>query len=439
MTVRSLTRLLVLAFSLAALCLPSTASAVVPNFTLSTPADGLHINGSLSVNGNSSNVDIQATCTIPNYAPYFITGDCTYNGRWVSVAYSISSALPEGTYNVTVKATAQDGSGQSTTVTRSIVVDRTGPTITYTSGPRGGQTVTGRDFSWNFTANESGTVQCKFDDEDWADCSSPYVRTNLDDGAHTLRIHSTDNTYPWGNTGGDTVASFTVNNAPPEAIIHEIDSPTSNEAPIWDIDATRPDASVECRMDGGSWTDCTSGYEAQSNLTEGSHTLEARAYLAGPTDIQATPTAQAFIVDLTAPEVHFTTSTTAYPGFDAEFWFGSTATTWITSAVRSTATTQALAPPHSSGAGNGGTTAGTAITRSRSGRPTRPATRARRWPAFSVCTRISRRRRSTPRPIRPSPRQARPSPSVLTPAPSSSAASTAAPTRAARRRGLSRD
>lgn len=145
----------------------------------------------------------------------------------------------------------------------------------------------------------------------------------MTDGAHTLRIHSTDDTYPSGNTGADAVASFSVNNAPPEATIQPIESPTASEQPYWNISVSRPDAHAECRIDSGTWSNCDSSYEA-SVLEEGTHTVEARAYLDGPSQVQDPPDSQTFEVDLTAPEIHFQNDKWAFGGYEMAIGFGST-------------------------------------------------------------------------------------------------------------------
>lgn len=111
-------QILVASVAVVAMALPAGASAVVPSFSLSSPTNGQHVRGSLSINGYSSNVDITATCSFTNLAPYSSGGDCTYLNRWVSVGYSLSPSLAEGSYQLSVTAKANDGSNQTTTVNR---------------------------------------------------------------------------------------------------------------------------------------------------------------------------------------------------------------------------------------------------------------------------------------------------------------------------------
>src|SRR5207249_3209209 len=59
-------------------------------------------------------------------------------------------------------------------------------------------------------------------------------------------------------------------------------------------------SSFECRIDGGSWSSCTSPETISPALAAGSHTFDARATdQAGNTD--ATPASYTWTVDLTAP------------------------------------------------------------------------------------------------------------------------------------------
>src|SRR5207247_1191438 len=59
-------------------------------------------------------------------------------------------------------------------------------------------------------------------------------------------------------------------------------------------------SSLECHIDGGSWSSCTSPHTTGS-LSDGSHTFQARATdVAGNTD--GSPASYTWTVDLTAPQ-----------------------------------------------------------------------------------------------------------------------------------------
>lgn len=289
------------------LALPAAASAVVPSFSLSTPENNQKISGSLSINGYSSNVDIVANCTIPNVSPYSTyIANCHYTNRHVSIGVSISPSLPEGSHSMSVQAIAQDGSNQFTTVSRTVIVDRTAPTIYINGGPANGSTHSGDDFSWSFSASESVTYECQFDGGGWGSCSSPYAVTDIADGSHTFEVRGYDGLHT-----GSASRTFTVNNAPPTAEITAINGFNWSGTPIpvrkdfaVSISKTREDALVECRVDGGAWIECGTSWYIEG-LSEGSHTLEARAYLPGPTDVQDPPDSATALVDDTPPSIDF--------------------------------------------------------------------------------------------------------------------------------------
>ena len=203
-------------------------------------------------------------------------------------------------------AIAQDGSGQSTTVNRTVIVDKTAPTIWINSGPENGSTVSGDDFSWTFSASESVAYECKFDDGGWNACTSPFSVTNITDGSHTFSVRGYDGLHT-----GSAARTFTVNNAPPVAEIIAINGTAWAGTTIVtpgafqvQIGSSRDDALLECRIDAGDWGDC-SQYWQVSALSEGTHTLEVRAYIAGPVDGQDPPDSATVEVDTTAPLADF--------------------------------------------------------------------------------------------------------------------------------------
>lgn len=279
------------------------ATATVPNFSLSSPVDGQKISSNLTVNGYSSNVDIDAFCTIPNLAPFTTFGQCDYNNRWVSVGYVINSALAEGSYTMSVVARDRANPSHSVTISRQVVVDRTPPSVWITSGPAAGSTIPGNAFSFGFSASETSTFECKLDDGAFAPCTNPYSVGAVADGNHTVTVQAFD-----GLHYGTTNRSFSVNNAPPVATVSSVNGDayaggtvSSGATVDLSIDLSRDDALVECRTDAGSWGGCgTFG-----PLSDGAHTIEVRAYLAGPTDVQDPPVSVNLDVDATPPAISF--------------------------------------------------------------------------------------------------------------------------------------
>lgn len=304
-----------------ALVLPASASAVVPAFSLSEPTNNKRVSNQLSIQGYSSNVDVQVQCVFPGNSPGSTNFDCTYLNRYVSVGLTVFGA--EGSRTLTVTATAQDGSNQQTVVTRNIIVDKTGPVTSINSGPSGGGSYSGSSFQWTFSANETANFWCRIDSDGWEACSSPWTKNGLSDGAHTFQVRGDDEA---GNNGGTTSANFSVNNAPPEAGISSVNGMgvtpgvtrhVNSTDVTWGLTKTRNDALLECSLDSGAWEVCTtSGYSA-TGLSEGQHTLDVRAYLAGPTSVQDPAVRSTIIVDVTKPIASFSGVPRHFAGTDA--------------------------------------------------------------------------------------------------------------------------
>lgn len=84
--------------------------------------------------------------------------------------------------------------------------------------------------------------------------------------------------------------------------------PTSKNAPSFTFTSTEPDATFECRVDGGAFAACSSPFET-ATLNDGPHTFEVKATdQAGNTD--PTPARRSFNVDTTAPQTTITAGPT---------------------------------------------------------------------------------------------------------------------------------
>ncbi len=72
-----------------------------------------------------------------------------------------------------------------------------------------------------------------------------------------------------------------------------------------------PPITFECRIDGGAWFACSSGY-ATPNLADGNHTVDIRAKDAAG-NVDATPASSSWVVDKTPPNTIIDTATPASP------------------------------------------------------------------------------------------------------------------------------
>src|SRR5207244_16086 len=120
----------------------------------------------------------------------------------------------------------------------------------------------------------------------------------LGEGSHSFAVRATD---PAGNTDPTPASStWTVDLTAPNTTIDSSPSdPSGNATPAFTFSSSEAGSSFECRVDGGSWSSCTSPHTTAS-LTDGSHTFAVRATdPAGNTD--GSPATRTWTVDLTAP------------------------------------------------------------------------------------------------------------------------------------------
>ena len=231
------------------------------------------------------------------------TNGATFECRVDSEAFASCSspetvaALTDGSHTFEVKATDAASNTDPSPAIRSFTVDTTPPDTTIDTGPPG----TTRDWisSFEFSSEPGATFECRVDSEAFASCSSPAV-AGLSDGPHTFEVRATDAA---GNTDPSPAnRSFTVDTTPPDTTIDSgpTGTITFDQATFtFGGDPAVDIAGLECRIDSGSFADCTSP-KTFTGLSDGSHTAEFRAEdTAGNQD--PSPATRTFTVDTTAP------------------------------------------------------------------------------------------------------------------------------------------
>ena len=155
--------------------------------------------------------------------------------------------------------------------------DHVPPTVpldtSITGGPTG--TVASRNASFGFTSTVSGsTFQCKLDAGTWGACASPKAYSALANGSHTFSVRAKDASGKVDATPAtrtwrvDTVAPNTWITSGPG-------SSTWSSTATFRFTASESGATFECRLDGGSWTACTS--PKSYSASRGTHTFYVRA------------------------------------------------------------------------------------------------------------------------------------------------------------------
>src|SRR5439155_21835013 len=113
------------------------------------------------------------------------------------------------------------------------------------------------------------SFECPVDGGSWSSCTSPHTTSSLAEGSHTFEVRATD---PAGNTDGSPASStLTIDLTAPDTTIDSNPSdPSGNATPAFTFSSSEPGSTFECRVDGGSWSSCTSPHTT-SPPPEGSH------------------------------------------------------------------------------------------------------------------------------------------------------------------------
>jgi len=212
------------------------------------------------------------------------------------------SYLDQGQHVFKVYA-SKSGLSNSSTVQVSWTVDTDAPAAPTIVLDAGVAHYNLSSLSW--TAESGATFSCSVDFGDAAACTSPKALSGLADGMHSLRVKAIDAA---GNASGWATGQWKVDTTAPLAPRYFSGAPgttTNSTTATVSFSLQESDQTVECKLDSGSWTACTSingiaGSKSIAGLGEGSHTLSARQTdLAG--NVGAVGTSASWTVDLTAP------------------------------------------------------------------------------------------------------------------------------------------
>ncbi|MEH3053951.1 MAG: OmpA family protein [Patulibacter minatonensis] len=252
-----------------------------------------------------------------------VTYECSLDGVAFAACTTPKSytGLADGSHTLRVRATDVVGNVESPAASYTWVIDRTAPDTTIDtkpSSPSGSASAT-----FTASSNESPvTFECKVDAGAWAACPAPITFTGLSDGSHTVQIRAVDAA---GNTD-PTPASYTWTidtTAPDTSLDTHPASLTTATTATFTFSSADGTATFECKVDGGSWTACTSPLNL-TGLADGSHTVDVRALdPAGNAD--ATPESFTWTVDATAPATALDSHPAALSdSASAQFTFSST-------------------------------------------------------------------------------------------------------------------
>jgi Bacterial Ig-like domain len=210
--------------------------------------------------------------------------------------------LPDGEHTFEVRGTDKAGN-EGAAATWVWTSDTTAPEPTIESGPE--DPSNDGSPSFEFSAGEAASFECRLDEGAWTGCSSPLGYTDLTDGRHTFEVQATDAA---GNRGGAAAYTWTVDTLAPEATIDSGPADPSNERTASFTFSASDAADFECKLDGGDWTACTSP-QGYAGLADGAHTFQVRATDAAGNQGGAashTWTIDTAVPDTTAPDTTIT-------------------------------------------------------------------------------------------------------------------------------------
>ena len=215
------------------------------------------------------------------------------------------AGLADGSHAFAARATNGAGSSALSTPAVSVTVDTAAPNTSIDSGPADPTNATSATFG--FSSSETATTfECRVDGAPFAACATPKTVTGLADGSYTFEVRAIDRA---GNTDPTPASrTWTVDTAAPDTSITSgpsgiLASPDASFA----FAATATGSTFACRLDGGSYTPCTSPKD-YAGLDAGTHTFEV-----GSTDpagnADPTPASRAWQVQQTVFSDGFETST----------------------------------------------------------------------------------------------------------------------------------
>ena len=215
------------------------------------------------------------------------------DGEWAECGSPQAYAdLGDGAHAFEVRATDAAGNTGEAAV-YAWTVDTVAPTTGIDSGPA--DPTNSATASFEFTADEPATFECRLDGGEWAECGSPQAYAGLGDGAHAFEVRATDAA---GNTGDAAGNAWRVDTVVPTTTIDSGPADPSNSGSASFAFGADEAAEFECRLDAGEWTAC-GGSQSYADLDDGAHRFEVRATDAAGNAGEAV---YAWTIDTVAPQ-----------------------------------------------------------------------------------------------------------------------------------------
>jgi len=225
---------------------------------------------------------------------------CEYDGgAWQACTSGTPvTGLTPGFHSFAVHALNSAGIAGADAVTNFFVGSPpNAPGLTTTPPARTNQTAV----SIPFTLGNGETATCSFDNGAYTPCTSPFTRTGLPDGPHSLSVKAT-NASNLTSTAATT--NWTIDTGVPTPPGLLAGPPALTTATNINVAfSSEAQATIACSLDGAAFTACTSPFTA-TGLQDGAHTL-----LIKQTDQAGNASAArnlTWTIDTTAPTATFT-------------------------------------------------------------------------------------------------------------------------------------
>jgi CSLREA domain-containing protein len=221
--------------------------------------------------------------------------------------------LAEGRHTFEVRATDRAGNvGEAASY--SWTVDLTAPVTTIDAKPADPTNNTSATFE--FSAGEDASFECKLDLGDYAACTSPQRYGPLGDGEHTFQVRATDRA---GNQGAAASYTWTVDTVAPETVLDDRPPATTTSTSATFTFSSEAGATFECKLDTQTFGGCESPKQ-YPDLAVGEHRFEVRAKDAAG-NVDGSPASYVWTVeppdntppDTTVPETAITSAGPADP------------------------------------------------------------------------------------------------------------------------------
>lgn len=246
----------------------TSGGLAAPTAAATGPANGAAVNTATPTLSGTGTVGATIRVTIDGS----LVGTTTVvgGGTW---SFTPVSPLTAGAHTYTVTPVYQGIAGAAT-ASRSLTVDLTAPTVAITAPPALTNSTASQNIAFTTSDNVAvASVQCRLDAGSYASCTSPFATGTLSQGLHTIYVRATDTA---GNVTTQSVTTTVDSSAPAAPTITGGPTGTVGSASAnFTFTAAEPGGSLQCQIDGGSWTTCTSP-AAYSGLSNASHTFSVR-------------------------------------------------------------------------------------------------------------------------------------------------------------------